>query len=540
MSGYEYTPSGYGAMLNKRRDVSNFTHTFFIQDLVVAPTRNEGYQQQVVRSFISDVKEGDANRVMEDILRSQGVLSNNNQSTNNMVRIGASPVSNANIVDGWTANRYTFKLKVRCTPMVDIPSRVAGYNNDTYDLIITGYSEGSRDFIHMDHTGRAIPDENLLFHVNSVQRVEIDNNRNCIRAIQNLGVTTPMNFQNSPANICVRPQDISSSIGGKSLESTFGNRAYSVPIVSNDVALEFDRSHMVGKQYVNKILNAVVNSAVQPDLNRSSINSMFGDISTSIVSGATTELTTRVINTDVFVQALAQVNFNKEDISFSIQHLKMLDPTFTTDRITYGNVIDDNRFNTDGIIQSIYTSPMDRADKITAKVTELHNIILSILTSNFLSSIKIRIRNVYKPLENGFGMALQPEWYVNKEDIAWTYQPAAANVNAAMLLERSIDGAVKLLIDPMLSESGQLEYDIIIAADVALDTSISISIGGREPILYRFPTFSDMSFTPMVGTYEIKDHLVTNLGVLVNEITSNVIDTPLYDSYGYHNSPMNI
>ena len=92
----------------------------------------------------------------------------------------------------------------------------------------------------------------------------------------------------------------------------------------------------------------------------------------------------------------------------------------------------------------------------------------------------------------------------------------------------------------MLSESGQLEYDIIIAADVALDTSISISIGGREPILYRFPTFSDMSFTPMVGTYEIKDHLVTNLGVLVNEITSNVIDTPLYDSYGYHNSPMSI
>ena len=539
MNEIEYTPSGYGAMLNRRRDVSNFTHTFLIQDMIVSPTRNEGYQPQVVRSFTSNVKTGDAERVMEDILRNQGVLRNNNQSTNNMVRIGASPIANANITDGWSANRYTFKLKVRCTPSVEMPSRIIGFSNNTYDLIISGYSDGSRDFIHTDHTGRAIPDENLTFHINSIQRVEIDTNRNCIQDIQNLGVTAPENFQNSDAKICVRPQDISSTIGSKSLEAAFGARAFSVPIVSNDVTLEFNRAHMVGKQYVNQILNAVVNSAVQPDLNRGSINSSLDDMSTNIIRGATEELSTRVINNDIFIRALLQVNFNS-DLSFNIQHLKLLDPTFTTDRITYGNVVDDNRFSSDSMLQSIYTNTMQSADVITAKVTELHNIILSILTSNFLSSIKLRVRNVYKPLENGFGMALQPEWYAAKENIAWTYQPAANNVNAPMLLERSIDGAVKLLIDPMLSESGQLEYDVIIAADIALDTSVSISIAGREPVLYRFPTFSDMSFTPMIGNIDVKDNLVCNLGTLVNEITSNVVDTPLYDSYNIHNGPMAI
>ena len=135
-------------------------------------------------------------------------------------------------------------------------------------------------------------------------------------------------------------------------------------------------------------------------------------------------------------------------------------------------------------------------------------------------------------------MALQPEWHVANNDVKWSYAPAANNQNAGMLLQRSIDGCVKLLIDPLVSENGNLEYELLIAADTALDTSISISLAGMEPVLFRFPTFGDMCFTPMVGNLEVKEQLITNIGVLANEIVDRVTSND--SEYNFGNGPMYI
>jgi len=86
MDGYAYEPSPYGAMINRALETgTNLGYTFLIQELLVAPTRVEGYQQQVVRSFTSNVKADEADKIVDDMLLNNGALTNNSQSTSNIM-----------------------------------------------------------------------------------------------------------------------------------------------------------------------------------------------------------------------------------------------------------------------------------------------------------------------------------------------------------------------------------------------------------------------------------------------------------------------
>lgn len=528
-----YEPSPYGAMVNRGLKLSNVHANFTIQQLIVAPARSYGYQQQVIRSFTTNLNVGDIDRIVEDISRNNGTLTNVNQSTNNVMKMGALPVGNANIDNGWAAPRYTFKMIVRCQPT---ETTVYGSTSDIYDLIVTGYSDASGEFIVRDITGSTYPNENLVFNINSIQKISINANANTITNIQNVGVGSVNSFQNDSCNVCVRPSDITSGITGSLVDKDFGGSVYSVNTRASQEPMAFERKDAIGKQYVNKILNAVVNGVADANSSYNAYNNLFNSGADQAIIEATSRLRNNILSTDLFIQALQEVNLNPLKESFTIKQLKSIDRTFTSDRIVYANVIEDNRFTTDGILNSQYTEHMLGANRETTLVTELHNMLTNLMTEKFVVSMVIRLSNNYKPLESGFGMALQPEYFVDGNSIRWSYAVAQNDPNAPMLLSRALDNAVKILIDPLLSSNGNTRYDVVANIDLTTDTSISISLDGKEPILYRFPTFGDTCFTPMVGSDDTKTNLVSSLGLLVNEITDNISLKPSTDGF---NSPFN-
>lgn len=528
-----YEPSPYGAMVNRGLKLSNVHANFTIQQLIVAPARSYGYQQQVIRSFTTNLNVGDIDRIVEDISRNNGTLTNVNQSTNNVMKMGALPVGNANIDNGWAAPRYTFKMIVRCQPT---ETTVYGSTSDIYDLIVTGYSDASGEFIVRDITGSTYPNENLVFNINSIQKISINANANTITNIQNVGVGSVNSFQNDSCNVCVRPSDITSGITGSLVDKDFGGSVYSVNTRASQEPMAFERKDAIGKQYVNKILNAVVNGVADANSSYNAYNNLFNSGADQAIIEATSRLRNNILSTDLFIQALQEVNLNPLKESFTIKQLKSIDRTFTSDRIVYANVIEDNRFATDGILNSQYTEHMLGANRETTLVTELHNMLTNLMTEKFVVSMVIRLSNNYKPLESGFGMALQPEYFVDGNSVRWSYAVAQNDPNAPMLLSRALDNAVKILIDPLLSSNGNTRYDVVANIDLTTDTSISISLDGKEPILYRFPTFGDTCFTPMVGSDDTKTNLVSSLGLLVNEITDNISLKPTTDGF---NSPFN-
>ena len=528
-----YEPSPYGAMVNRGLKLSNVHANFTIQQLIVAPARSYGYQQQVIRSFTTNLNVGDIDRIVEDISRNNGTLTNVNQSTNNVMKMGALPVGNANIDNGWAAPRYTFKMIVRCQPT---ETTVYGSTSDIYDLIVTGYSDASGEFIVRDITGSTYPNENLVFNINSIQKISINANANTITNIQNVGVGSVNSFQNDSCNVCVRPSDITSGITGSLVDKDFGGSVYSVNTRASQEPMAFERKDAIGKQYVNKILNAVVNGVADANSSYNPYNNLFNSGADQAIIEATSRLRNNILSTDLFIQALQEVNLNPLKESFTIKQLKSIDRTFTSDRIVYANVIEDNRFTNDGILNSQYTEHMLGANRETTLVTELHNMLTNLMTEKFVVSMVIRLSNNYKPLESGFGMALQPEYFVDGNSVRWSYAVAQNDPNAPMLLSRALDNAVKILIDPMLSSNGNTRYDVVANIDLTTDTSISISLDGKDPILYRFPTFGDTCFTPMVGSDDTKTNLVSSLGLLVNEITDNISLKPTTDGF---NNPFN-
>lgn len=528
-----YEPSPYGAMVNRGLKLSNVHANFTIQQLIVAPARSYGYQQQVIRSFTTNLNVGDIDRIVEDISRNNGTLTNVNQSTNNVMKMGALPIGNATIDNGWNAPRYTFKMIVRCQPT---ETTVYGSTSDIYDLIVTGYSDASGEFIVRDITGSTYPNENLVFNINSIQKISINANANTITNIQNVGVGSVNSFQNDSCNVCVRPSDITSGITGSLVDKDFGGSVYSVNTRASQEPMAFERKDAIGKQYVNKILNAVVNGVADANSSYNPYNNLFNSGADQAIIEATSRLRNNILSTDLFIQALQEVNLNPLKESFTIKQLKSIDRTFTSDRIVYANVIEDNRFANDGILNSQYTEHMLGANRETTLVTELHNMLTNLMTEKFVVSMVIRLSNNYKPLESGFGMALQPEYFVDGNSVRWSYAVAQNDPNAPMLLSRALDNAVKILIDPMLSSNGNTRYDVVANIDLTTDTSISISLDGKDPILYRFPTFGDTCFTPMVGSDDTKTNLVSSLGLLVNEITDNISLKPATDGF---NNPFN-
>ena len=528
-----YEPSPYGAMVNRGLKLSNVHANFTIQQLIVAPARSYGYQQQVIRSFTTNLNVGDIDRIVEDISRNNGTLTNVNQSTNNVMKMGALPIGNATIDNGWNAPRYTFKMIVRCQPT---ETTVYGSTSDIYDLIVTGYSDASGEFIVRDITGSTYPNENLVFNINSIQKISINANANTITNIQNVGVGSVNSFQNDSCNVCVRPSDITSGITGSLVDKDFGGSVYSVNTRASQEPMAFERKDAIGKQYVNKILNAVVNGVADANSSYNPYNNLFNSGADQAIIEATSRLRNNILSTDLFIQALQEVNLNPLKESFTIKQLKSIDRTFTSDRIVYANVIEDNRFANDGILNSQYTEHMLGANRETTLVTELHNMLTNLMTEKFVVSMVIRLSNNYKPLESGFSMALQPEYFVDGNSVRWSYAVAQNDPNAPMLLSRALDNAVKILIDPMLSSNGNTRYDVVANIDLTTDTSISISLDGKDPILYRFPTFGDTCFTPMVGSDDTKTNLVSSLGLLVNEITDNISLKPTTDGF---NNPFN-
>ena len=288
-----YEPSPYGAMVNRGLKLSNVHANFTIQQLIVAPARSYGYQQQVIRSFTTNLNVGDIDRIVEDISRNNGTLTNVNQSTNNVMKMGALPIGNATIDNGWNAPRYTFKMIVRCQPT---ETTVYGSTSDIYDLIVTGYSDASGEFIVRDITGSTYPNENLVFNINSIQKISINANANTITNIQNVGVGSVNSFQNDSCNVCVRPSDITSGITGSLVDKDFGGSVYSVNTRASQEPMAFERKDAIGKQYVNKILNAVVNGVADANSSYNAYNNLFNSGADQAIIEATSRLRNNILS----------------------------------------------------------------------------------------------------------------------------------------------------------------------------------------------------------------------------------------------------
>lgn len=508
----------YSNYLDNSMDMSRSTYSFEVLNLTIGGTRPYGYQDMVHRSFVSNIKQGDLNNVLNEVLR-KGKLTNNSNVSNNLVNISAAPLGVSTISGGWHEQRYFFKLEVRCRPREDI---MLSNSSTTYDLVLTGYSEPSRDFIHLNALGSYTYDENLIFTINSIQRIGVNETSKVVLGIDNVGVTNPNNYTNNDNDVCVRPLDIVSNINNKNNDIYNGVNTVMIDLTTNNTPVSFDRGQMVGRDYVKDLVNSTVEGLANGYGVRQGLNSLYNDKYNSAYVEATTILENKsnINYNDVFLIALNRINGYNGHM-FTIRDLKHLDKHLDN-KITYIDVNEQQRFQSDGMMLTNDTANLTSANVENARVSELHNALVSLMTSQFLSHLELSIWNTGVRNETGM-LVLKPLWNIpdGPNSIAWSYNLNTNQEQLRSLLSNQINYMVNYVIDPLLSTSGNLQYHVVISADMAADTTIALSIENQSPIIYRFATFADMCFNPMVGNKLTKDNLVGNLST----VSDTVIDT---------------
>ena len=514
----------YNRILNQ--DVST-GYQFEILEFIVAPTRNFGYEDMVNRAFYANITNQSINSIVEEVLR-RGQVNEVSSTTNNILQVGANPISVATISGGWRERRYTFRMSIRCTP---IKTSLYDSRNSRYDLILTGYSDPSTDFV-INRGGVAVPDMNLTFHINTMKRVAVSGHDGAtVSGVISNGVSTPSAFTNNNAiTTSISPGDIVDSLTATEQARVYNGKAITHGSNPHNTTLGFFKNHFIGKGYVNEMINSLVDG-VNTTFNTSIAlaNTFKGGMSGSIFSRAGTLMVNTDIESDPFIMVLTEYSARQlgttGDPIFNLSTLQMIDPTFNSDRVEYHTGDEYNRFASDGIVSTNNTQSLYGASVMHAIATELHNIIMSLMSTKFLSVLELHMGNNY--VFDGIGGHFEPWCMIPSSPdgtlrAAFAYQAVhVAPEIAAKQLYGTVTGYFKSVIDPLLSAGGIRKYTATVMADNVNDTTIVLNFEDEGDVVYRFPTFADMNYSPLVADQDTKDKMVTNMGTLA----STLIDT---------------
>ena len=517
MAGYndDFT-SPYSNHVDKYNNGVFSSYKFTITKFVAAPTRRYGYRDMVVRGFTSNVTHETKENVLREV-EQVGSLGSNSTTLNDVVRVGTNPLSLAKISGGWAEMRVVVDMVVRCEPInpnISLP---------TYDLLITGYSDPTSSFVVRDnYTNTYYPDTHLKFYINSIQKVTINAKRGLVTKMENLGVTTPVSFDSS-ANIAMRPEDIMSDINSRCLAQEYNGGVLGVGLSAANDPITINRLHMIGKSYASDIVNSVVQGVQSATQTRIAIQNMFASGASQSFVEATHFLHNNTLDTDLFLQVLSEASpFDlREGYTFNIDALMKLDRNFTSAQVVYADVSEDARSQGEAMLSTNDTMGLYEGTVMNAKVTELHNMIMALFTGYHLGHLELRIFNTVVTNELGQPI-LTYKWMPTDNPGAISFGYGANLTDPAVFnrLNMAIDNFVKTSIDPKLSDHGFTQYDILLKADMAGDTTIVASFDSEPPVIYRFATFADMAFTPMIANKDTKDAMSANMAALANDVST--------------------
>lgn len=516
-----YSPYGNHAY----NPMGNSVYNFIIKEFKVYPTRPTGYRDMVVRGFTSFVD----NNTRENIIKTVEQRGQVPTNLAGIVSLGTAPISVAKISGGWMDQRVGFRMIVNCVP------KPTNTTLPEYDLVITGYSDPTSSFIQTDYTGKMHPDMDLRFFINGIEKISISRKLNSITGMHHLGITNPYNFTMTESNVAMRPEDIMSDINSRTIASEYNGGVIGCGITANNDPIAVNKLQLIGGTYASDIVNSVVQGATSSSTSRMALQNLYASGMSQNLTEATHFLHNDTVDTDLFLQALKNVSpFNIEDgYVFSINSLSRLDNTFGTHKVDYINIVDAPRTQGEAMLMTADTEWLSGGSVEQAKVAELHNAIIALFTQNFLYHLEIQLFNA--PVDTPMGRRLECQWRsLDKPGaVAAGYNGMVVDPRVSQRINTAINYYLTKIVDPKLSDNGNTQYDAIISADLAGDTTIAISFDGRPHTIYRFATFADMAFSPMVADMHTKDSMVTNMSAIATDVASIVSSNLTSLNYNY-------
>ena len=409
---------------------------------------------------------------------------------NGAASISSIPSYRAEIPNGWKTRRIRYMLAM---------SKFDGYTEDI--SYIQGYTEFS------DPSISGYVDPNMAFYINSITSVikTYDHNtgRYFVRPKRSFNVVSDMcggyryEEVESPDSLkLIRPVDVMNKIHVMSIAGEEFSIQDSTSSLNN--ATISARSNSDPSNYLAKTLNgfleaksSISNTVDMGSLYRNTLSSSF------IREGKLLD--------DIFIRELYNITSIINPTSFTLNLLAAIDPDVNSKGvfINRASVYD---HHTDGVLGTISDTAEthDVTPETVKSATILHSI-NSMLIDNMITKLSVAFTNETGPVPT----------------------ITITNINSfiedidLISLENKVRQHIRSVLMPTITDNNYTAISAIVETDLLGDTNISISINHGPSVVYRYPAFADVLYSPVVST-------TANSQMLVEDIANLMDATYLY------------
>lgn len=475
-----------------------------ITKLFMVVTRDD-YATPYKRSFDIDAGYHSIDRFRNGILRSKGFNGELNafditNGLNGCVSLQQRPLAAANIVNGWGVKRLRYLMEV--------------VNNVNGSFIIS-YIQGYTDYFDSGRglSGNITIDPNIKFYINSILLV-----RQTFDTANNRYITVPMASYNVITNDfgykelqmdrtflddsrLVRPKDI--------MENLISNNIFKDDVYINTTG------HLTSGLQTSKRLNNDPVEYLANTLNgyTASMNSvsMSADPSDIYRSASMTPFATEAsIHSLPFMVRVSSILGSYDPTWFTLNTLVAIDPNCNNSNVM--TLVEQDSMNVNNVQTNMNVRML--LDSNTANTlnptpeamiaSNVNNAITSIMMRNMITRIAVSFGN-----KSGRYLSLVSDVnsFVTNMDLTFYSNRVNSNIENVLL--------------PSITMNNQLLVEVTVICDILRDTSILVDIG-NGPVLFRFPTFADSLYIPVVANSSTSNDITSSVETLVSAITADI------------------
>lgn len=439
------------------------------------------YQDQYIRPYEMDVTYDDLNKVTEIVSRSISMNSTGNienevsNNISNLINPSSNVIGTANIINGWGEKRFKFILLIE-------------FVNEGTNTTIMNYVQGYSDFLSISYNDTLDPDMRLFVNTVTTLRKTFNpetgtfsitplSTFNASQDELNLANYSNVRFDSNrvpdyDALKLARPSDILVNLN--TLDST-DNSTLIMSDVGNLNKFNLADAHdSLPTQHLSKTIRSAVDNTLA-----SSAFTEDGDILGNMIG-------------DTYSDSPSQINFfalilkKTGDLrpNFTLKELShMLSPMDVVPDVILGN---DVAVRSRGVNTPIELTTQDTqhtygADVETKKSVLAHEAVVAALNDSLLSNIVFEIDNYTGMVESNVLSA--------GSEIEGLNTIAFSNKFISLFINKAWNS---------ITENNMMQVKMLISASLVSDTTVSISIDNRPMVIYRYPTFANSKYLPII------------------------------------------
>ena len=454
-----------------------------ISKIILVETRS--YQDAVIRPYNLRMDndslnklEGMLNRGGDAIDRITDVTLAHNLP--GVIGLSASPQL-AHIPYGWQTKRLRFMMEVISDrPGGRLFTYIQGFSN-YYDVSLSNHI-----------------DPEMILYVNSVTEVQeliLPTGEPTYRVLKSYNTFSSgaiVDDQNSLMHSgfkVVRPMDVVASLNSlPDLHDESGSIVFDTVSRLNTGDTSWRRNNNPGKYFATTL-----NSYIDSQNSSLSASYNYQDMKNNTLS----MVAENTLLSNPFFHHVSNITGEVKPSQFTVGFLNHMDPGLLSDRNRTILIKRDNEpvnLSRDySVLDSDTTENLFQPNIETLRAQEVANSLLDLTVSNFITELVVSFSN----------NSTTGEPIITIQDV----QCFISNISEIDFCNQLIS-YIKMVILPKISNNNELLVEVSARLSLIGDTSIFISFNGQPGVLFRFPSFADSCYAPVISTTGEKNGLV--------------------------------